>query len=617
MATETTSKKKGPRYGVWFIMILLFVGLLGFGTGSLGGNIRSIGTAGNKPINIVSYQRALTEQIRAFEAQVGTTMTFQQAQAFGIDQAVLGQVVATRVLDNEASELGISVGDERVAAEVLRIPGFQGLDGNFDREAYRFGLQQTGMTEAQFEDGIREEISRTLLQGAVVGGIPAPDTYAQTLVAYITERRDITWATVDATALTAPLPGPTDADLAEFYDANSDLFTLPEERNITYVWLTPDMIADDITIDETSIVELYNERLSEFVQPERRLVERLVFADEAQATAALTRVNAGEVDFDTLVTDRGLDLADADMGDVSQDDLGAAGEAVFAAAPGDVVGPFNTSLGPALFRMNAVLAAEEVTLEEATADLRAELATSRARRVIDDARDGMTDLIAGGATLEDLAERTDLRLDTLSWTVDSTDAIAAYEEFRTAAATVQEGAFAELSDLSDGGIFALRLDSITPPSVQPLADVDAALREAWAAAQTRQAIMDRAQEIADSIRPLTSFESLGLATNEQPDLSRRSFVEGTPPGFTQTVYEMAPGEIQVIPSGDNAIIVRLNGVAAADDEVETAANLEAVAQTAASGIAQDIFEIFSAEVQQRTDINIDQAAINAVHALLQ
>ena len=74
---QRMAQKKGNRYFVWIIMILLFIGLLGFGTGGLGGNIRSIGSAGDKDISVASYQRTLTDQIRAFEAQVGTRIGFQ------------------------------------------------------------------------------------------------------------------------------------------------------------------------------------------------------------------------------------------------------------------------------------------------------------------------------------------------------------------------------------------------------------------------------------------------------------------------------------------------------------------------------------------------------------
>jgi peptidyl-prolyl cis-trans isomerase D len=612
------AQKSGKRYGIWIIVILLFVGLLGFGTGGLGGNIRTIGTVGDKEIRIQDYQQELTQQMRSFGAQVGTNITFQQAQQFGIDQAVLSQIVATVALENEASELGLSVGDARVRDEVLRIPGFQGLSGSFDREAYRLGLRQSGMSEAQFEAGIRDEMSRTLLQGAVVGGIPAPDVFADTVVSYITERRDITWATVDFSQLNEPMVPATPEELTAFYNDNPDLFTQGEIRNITYAWLTPEMIQDELVIDDAALQTLYDERIAEFVRPERRLVERLVFADEATAASALATLSVGGSDFDTLVIDRGLNLADVDLGDVNETELGAAGAAVFAANSGDVVGPFDTNLGPALYRMNAVLSAEETTFDEAKAELGTEIAASRARRIIEDAIEGVNDLLAGGAAIEDLTGRTDMVQGTIAWAPDSQEEISAYEEFRVAAELAQEGAFPELTLTEDGAIFVLRLDDVIPPAVKPQADIAGDLASAWSAAQQEQAIMNVAQTLADQILPLTDLASLGLAANDEPQLTRQSFIEGTPPGFTNVAYDLEPSEVRVLESGDNAVIIRLNGIAAAvGAEDETAANRETVANSAAAGIAQDIFEIFSGQVQQRTDVNIDQAALNAVHVYLQ
>ena len=58
-----------------------------------------------------------------------------------------------------------------------------------------------------------------------------------------------------------------------------------------------------------------------------------------------------------------------DLGDVRKIDLGRAGDAVFAAAAGDIVGPLDSAVGPALFRVNAVLAAQETTFEEALPEL--------------------------------------------------------------------------------------------------------------------------------------------------------------------------------------------------------------------------------------------------------
>ncbi len=233
------AKKDKPRYGAWIIVGVMLLGLAGFGSGGLSGNIRNIGTVGDKEVTVASYQRALNDQIRAVSAQFGQQITFQQAQAFGIDQVALSQVVLLRTLDNEADQLGISVGDERVFERLQAIPSFQGA-GGFNRETYRLALQQSGQTAAEFEADIREETARTLLQAAVVSGVPAPSAYADAMVQYISESRSITWAVVDAADLTAPVPGATPAAQQEYYDANPAEFTLPEARNITYAWLTPD-----------------------------------------------------------------------------------------------------------------------------------------------------------------------------------------------------------------------------------------------------------------------------------------------------------------------------------------------------------------------------------------
>lgn len=611
------AQQKKPRYGAWIIVGVLLLGLAGFGTGGLSGNIRNIGTVGDKEVSVASYQRALNDQIRAVSAQFGQQISFQQAQAFGIDQLALNQVVLLRTLDNEADKLGISVGDERVFERLQAIPSFQGA-GGFNRETYRLALQQSGQSAAEFETNIREETARTLLQGAVVSGVPAPSAYADTMVQYISESRSITWAVVNASDLTAPVPGATPEAQQAYYDANPQEFTLPETRNITYAWLTPTMILDEMVVPDEAIERLYNERIAEFVQPERRLVERLVYLDQDRAQDAMARITAGEASFEDLVAERGLTLTDVDLGDVSKDDLRAAGDAVFAAASGDVVGPFNSPLGPALFRMNAVLAEQVTTLEEATPDLREELAADAAREYINDRTDPIIDLLAGGATMADLAERTEMELGTIDWTPENTDGIAAYDAFRDAAASVQDGAFPEIIPLSDGGIFALTLDGITPPTLQPIDAVRDAVSDAWQAQARQEAILAKAAEISADILPLTGFETLGLTPVVEEGLTRRSFVEGTPPDFNTKVFEMAIGEVRVLDAVDRALIVRLDNIAAPDlSDPSVLAQREALAESARAGIAQDIFDAYAGTLRQRTETSLNQQTINAVNAQFQ
>lgn len=609
---------KAKKYSGWVIVTLLLLGLLGFGAGGLSGTIRSIGTVGEKSIPVVQYQQALGQQIQAFSAQTGTPLSFIQAQAIGLDRQVLNSVIAERTLDNEAANLGISIGDARVREQVLQVPGFRGLSGEFDREAYRLSLQRAGVSETEFEDSLREEAARTLLQGAVVEGVAAPTTYAETLAKYIGEQRSITWATITGDDLSAPVPGPTDADIQTYYDANPDAFTAPELREITYAWLIPSMIQDDVTVDETAVRQLYDDRISEFVRPERRLVERIVYFDQAEADAALASLADDTATFEDLVEARGLALTDVDMGDVDQVSLGDAGEAVFAAETGDIVGPFATDFGPALFRMNAVLAADETSFEDAAPALREELAAARARRVIDDSRESITDLLAGGARIEDVVDQTNMEQGSIAWDVNNREDIAAYDAFRRAAAAAQDGDFPELVELADGGIFTLRLDAVVPPTLRPLDDARADVAAAWQIDRIQQAVMEEAETAAAALDATTGFETQALTASVETGLTRRSFVDGTPPGFMQRVFELEVGEVTTVDAGTFGIVLRLDdmSVPAADDPA-IEADFTAIAETASAGIAQDIFDIFNNRLQTQTDVQINQQAITAVHSAFQ
>ena len=319
---------------------------------------------------------------------------------------------------------------------------------------------------------MREDISRSLLQSGVVGGLEMPAGFIEPLLAYQTETRSFTLARVTEDDLATGLTAPTQEELQAYYDENQARFERPEARAITYAWITPDMIMDDVSVDETALRALYDERIAQYVQPERRLLERLVLTSEEEANSAIAALEAGETDFDILVAERGLTLEDIDLGEVSANDISdAAAEVIFADTEREIFGPLESAFGPALYRVNAVLDASEITFEEAQDDLRDELAEDAARRAIDAMVEEMDDLLASGATLEELAAETGMVLDTVTWREGADTGIAAYDDFREAAATVSETDFPELLPLSDGGQFALRLDEVIPASVPPLDEI--------------------------------------------------------------------------------------------------------------------------------------------------
>ena len=599
---------------MWVLMGLLIIGLGGFGVTNLSGHVRSVGSVGDAEIDVTTYARALQNEIRALEAQRGESVSFAQARAAGVDQQVLGQLVSRAALEHETARLGISVGDATLRNEILAMSAFSGLDGSFDREAYAFALQQAGLNEAEFEENIRAETAATLLQAAAVAGVQVPAAYMDAMMTYLGERRSLAFATLDRGDLATGLPVPSEEDLRSYHQSHLPEFTTPETKSITYAWVTPEMIVDTVEVPEDALRRAYEERSAEFNQPERRLVERLVYSDPERAERAMTRLDDGVL-FEMLVAERGLEMPDVDLGDVSASDLGPAAEAVFAADPGEIVGPIETSLGPALFRINGVLAAQVTSFDEAKAQLRETLARDRAGRVIDTMSERVDDLLAGGATLEDVVRETELELGEIDWHPDLAEGIAGYAAFRNAAEAVQAGDYPEVERTEDDGIFALRLDGIEEPRIQPLDDVREAVRQGWREEATAEALVEQVAPQVAELRDGASFDDLGLEANEITDMTRRDYRADAPPEFIEQVFAMEEGEVQVIEGVGRIFLLRLDAIAPpAEDDEDMTRLRRALRDQVAGDFGQDIFQLLAEDIRARAGVELDQSALNAVHA---
>ncbi|MEP5154183.1 peptidyl-prolyl cis-trans isomerase, partial [Planktotalea sp.] len=315
------------------------------------------------------------------------------------------------------------------------------------------------------------------------------------------------------------------------------------------------------------------------------------------------------------VEDRGLALADVDLGDLPQGDLGDAGEAIFAASTGDVVGPLPSELGPALFRVNGVLAAQATSFEDARAQLNDELSADRARRVVEAQINDIDDLLAGGATLEDLAKETDMELGTIDWSVEAEDGLAAYEDFRRAAVAVTEEDFPEVATLEDGGIFALRLDATLEPRPQPLDEITDRVTTGWTTKATRDALRAEAEALLPQITADSDFADVDLESEELSELTRTGFVQGVPAEAIIAIFDAEKGATLIVEDVTDVLIVRVDDVLAPDEDSDDIKNLRTtLSNQASSAIGQDLFEAFATDIQQRAGIRIDQNAINAVHA---
>lgn len=612
---ETPKKRRGASVMAWILMAMLIGGLGGFGVTNFGGSMTSIGAVGDEKIDVNDYARAMRNQMNAFSQQIGQPMTFQMAQSFGLDRQVLQSVIDGAALDNEANRIGLSVGDAAVARKLSEITAFQGVDGKIDKIAYDQVLKQNNLTKAGFEAGIRKDTARQLLQSAVTTGITTPEALTETVTAWAGEERSFSLLALTEASLKTPLLAPDDAALQAYYTAHIADYTRPEAKRISYVVLQPEDLAKDMPLDEAALQKTYNDRLSTYVVPEKRLVERLGFASEADATAAKARIDAGE-SFEVLVKERNLDLSDVDLGDVSKSQLGAAGDAVFALTAPGVVGPLASNVGPALFRMNAILAKQETTFEQAKPDLAKELQRQEATKAISDKVAAIDDALAGGATLADLAKEQGMTAGSTDYAKGATDndPITADKAFVAAADKLAEGDYPEAVLLSNGGVIALQMDSTQPPTALPFDKVKDKVIAAARAEALAKALSDEAIRIKAGVEAgaaLGSFGSVVKTTN----IDRQGQVKDAPASVLTAAFEMQPKDIRVIEDRGYTAVLQLDAITpAAKDGAAITEIRDAVTSNAARSIADDVLQLYTSALTAEAGITLDQAAINAVNA---
>ena len=268
--------------------------------------------------------------------------------------------------------------------------------------------------------------------------------------------------------------------------------------------------------------------------------------------------------------------------------------------------------------INGVLPAQETSFEEAQPILREQLVQDRARRVIDSLITDIDDLLAGGATLEELAQETEMVLGQIDWTPQSDSEIAGYDNFRDLAGTVSAEDFPEVAELGDGGIFALRLNAVNPPSPQPLDKVRDQVAADWTRTETETRLLAQAEALAGELAEGKTFAGLGLAPTTVTGQTRSGQLPNLPGNALEALFALdAPGTL-TLPHQGRAIIFRLDEITPPDFESEeNQVILSALEQQVGASLAADMFEALARDIQSRVGISIDQQALNAVHANFQ
>ena len=605
------SKTSVSKIFVWILLGFLFVGLIGFGTGNLSGNIKTIGKIGETDITVNQYVRALQTELRNTSQQFGQQLTFQQLQAFGIQQRVLARIVTDKLLENEALKLSLSVNDKTVRDNIVSLSAFKGPDGSFNQDAYNFALETAGYAKAEFEEEIRAETARNILSQGILSGNVINNLQAEIMASFLLEKRSFNVQILKPGSFKFSIKEPTDEELALFLEENVENYTVPQSKIITYAILEPAMLLDGIDSTDTILRKIYEDQTQEFNKPEQRIVDRISFLTIDDANSVIADINAAVTDFDTLLKDRNLTYEDVLYGTFTKDQLPAGKKQVFDAKPGEVVGPVETDLGPSIFRVKEIIPSKKISFEEAKPTLEKDYRLSEATKLIDERIEDSQNLLAAGGTLEELGKEIGYRIENILFNSKASMPILENRIFNSTAQTAKINDFPEIKELPNGGLFALRVDEIIEARKQEVDEIREELTDEW----QKEERQNKLNDIAESMLSLHQYKGEILNFNKK---TRDETLPNLPEDIIKEVFNLSIGKGIVISGDQESFILRLKDISKGDLSSDTGKLLVSqIKNQINNSLSGDLFESFANMVRVNSKLDLNEQALNAVHSNFQ
>jgi peptidyl-prolyl cis-trans isomerase D len=395
------------------LFLIISFGIWGIGDIFRGFGVYTVAKIGRTEISVDQFRNQYNERLQRFGQQLGRPITPDQARALGLEQQILGQMVAEAALDERARQLGLGISDAEVAKRITQEPAFRGVNGQFDPNVFQQVIRQAGFSEQRFVAEQRRQTLRHQLSSAIGGEFTAPKTAAQLLDRYQNEERAIDYVVLDGNKFT-DIPTTTPEQLTAYFDAHKAAFRAPEYRKLVVLTVSPEELARTVEVSDEDAKRTYDIRLSRYTVPERRQVQQISFPNAEEADAASKRIADG-LSFEALATERKLTDKDLDLGTVTKAEMidPAVADVAFGLAAGAVSAPVTGRFSTAIVRVVGIEPGSTRSFADVENEIKHDIAVDRAKGEVNKIRDKIEDEYAAGAKLEDIAKKLNLPFATI------------------------------------------------------------------------------------------------------------------------------------------------------------------------------------------------------------
>lgn len=566
------------------------------------GRMTTAAEAGNVKISTTEADHAFQQRVRQFEQQYGISLNAQLIAQLGFKQQVIQQIVMQSLYDQEASKLGLRLGNELVRQTIAAQPNFRNAAGQFDPNMFHQLLSQVGMSEAGYVQTLKGDIVRLMLMGGVRGSAQPSDTLARTYYTWKNERRVVEAMQVKSADMSG-VPSPTEDDLNKYLTDHSDKYMAPEYRALSFAVINMVKVAEGIDVSADEIKAAYDAAPDSFGTPETRNILQITTQDQALAEKIATE--SASKPFEEVA--KAHDLTPRPVEGMTRASiLPELGDAVFTLEQGKPSQAIKSPMGWHVILVTKVTPGSTRTLEQAKNQIEAGIKMQRAQEQIYELTKKLQDTLAGGTSLADAAAQLGLEVTRIEATShdgykpDGTK-IAGTSLLPQVLATafgLQPGEPSQVQE-TDSGAYVVMVDSVTPAQVKPLAEVKNEISTAWFADKRLEMATAKATELAEKLRNGEAVRGMTRGTPLERDGSNR---DKLPQTAISHIFSAKVGDVLTAEANDGVWIIKL---AAINPAMVDGVDLSATRAELKDQMANDILEQFGNALRSSYGVTIN------------
>lgn len=345
-------------------LVILTFAVSGIGSYLGSSSDSAVATVNGVEIGQAEFDQAYQDERNQMQRQYGQMfdqLLADEAYLANFKQGVLDRLVVEELQKQQASDLGIRVGDDQIKDLIRQAPQFQ-TSGAFDNDIFESYLRQNGLTFSKYREWVRQQYSRN----QYVGSISATDFVLPNEVSKYQKLNEQTRSFELLSLKVDDLKKQVkfeQADLESYYSLNMTRYMTPEKVAVEYILVNSEELAANLEVTDEEVRQYYEDNQAEFTTPERRRISHILIESgddaESRVNELEKKVSGGE-DFAEIAKANSQDTFSAENGgDLEWLEPGAMDEAFDKAAfalekVGDVSSVVKTEFGFHLIKLTGL-----------------------------------------------------------------------------------------------------------------------------------------------------------------------------------------------------------------------------------------------------------------------